>query len=636
LEPREILKKYWQYDAFRPLQEDIINSVLAGNDTLALLPTGGGKSICFQVPSLAREGICIVVSPLIALMKDQVANLQRRGIKAIAVYSGMNAREIDIAIDNCVYGHNKFLYLSPERLTTDIVRARLPKMKVNLLAIDEAHCISQWGYDFRPPYLQIAEIREILPQIPVLALTATATPDVITDICEKLVFRDHKIFVKSFERKNLTYAVLKEENKLERLLRICNRVPGTGIVYVRNRKKTREIAEFLQYNKISASYYHAGLDATTRDNRQDEWVQEKIRVIVSTNAFGMGIDKPNVRFVVHMDLPDSPEAYFQEAGRGGRDEKRAFAVLLYNKSDLLDLARAHENSFPPIDFIKNIYNALGNYLQLAMGSGRDLSYDFVLQDFCSHYNLDRIKTFNALVFLEKEGYITLSEAFSSPSRIMVLLDKEELYRFMVANPLYDILLKILLRSYAGLFTDFTRIHEEEITKRLSVGIDELTRHLNRLHQLRVLYYEPANSVPRITFNSGRLNASDLSISPENYKNRKKSAGLRVNAMHEYVTSENICRSTLLLQYFGETPPPPCGKCDVCTSSTRNEITATDLKNISSFIVQELRNKQLTIGQLINNLKAPYPEKKVIATIQWMKDTEKLILNPENETLRLSS
>jgi ATP-dependent DNA helicase RecQ len=374
--PKQILLKYWGYDSFRPMQEEIIQSVLDNNDTLALLPTGGGKSICFQVPAMAQEGICIVVSPLIALMKDQVANLVKRNIKAVAIFSGQSLSEIDIAIDNCIYGDVKFLYLSPERLTTDIIRTRIPKMKVNLIAIDEAHCISQWGYDFRPPYLQIAEIRELLPKTPMLALTATATRDVMKDICRKLEFNNEQVFIKSFERKNLVYAVLKEENKLERLLKICNKVPGTGIIYVRNRRKTKEIALYLQKNRIAADYYHAGLDAKTRDQKQLDWTREKIRVIVSTNAFGMGIDKPNVRFVVHLDLPDSPEAYFQEAGRAGRDEKKAYAVLLFNNSDVIDIGKNFENTYPPLDFIKNVYNALGNYFQIATGSGKDKSYDF--------------------------------------------------------------------------------------------------------------------------------------------------------------------------------------------------------------------------------------------------------------------
>ncbi len=630
--PKQILLKYWGYDSFRPMQEEIIQSVLEGKDTLALLPTGGGKSICFQVPALMREGICIVVSPLIALMKDQVANLVKRGIKAVAVYSGQSASEIDISIDNCIYGDVKFLYLSPERLGSDIIRSRIAKMKVNLLAIDEAHCISQWGYDFRPPYLQIAEIREFLPQTPILALTATATRDVIKDICKKLEFKNEKIFVKSFERKNLVYAVLKEENKLERLYKICTKVKGTGIVYVRNRRKSKEIAQYLQKRKISADYYHAGLDAKTRDKKQSDWTSERIRIIVSTNAFGMGIDKPNVRFVVHLDLPDSPEAYFQEAGRAGRDEKKAFGVLLYNNSDLIDIDKFFENSFPPIDFIKNIYNALGNYVQLATGSGKDKSYDFSLSDFCIHYNLERITTFNALKFLEKQGYIMLSEAFSSPSRMIILITNEELYRFMVANASHENLLKTILRSYTGLFSDFTRIDEQDIGKRINNQPDEVHRQLKKLHHLRVIHYEPQNTKPRLTFIQGRIDIKDISISTINYAERKKFAALRIDAIKDYVSSQNICRSLILLKYFGETDALRCGRCDVCLERNKLELNKLEFDNILALIKPLLKQNYLTINQLIDNMPTNIAEKKIIMVVQWLIDNEKLKVNRNNECL----
>jgi ATP-dependent DNA helicase RecQ len=632
LDPKEILQQYWGYSSFRPLQEDIIQSVLAGNDTLALLPTGGGKSICFQLPALAMEGICIVVSPLIALMKDQVANLVKRNIKAVAIYSGQNPAEIDIAIDNCVYGNVKFLYLSPERLTTEIIRTRLPKMKVNLLAIDEAHCISQWGYDFRPPYLQIAEVRELLPQTPALALTATATREVMEDICKRLEFRNHNIFIKSFERKNLIYAVLHEESKLERLLKICNRLPGTGIVYVRNRKKTQEIALFLQKHRIAANYYHAGLDATTRDRKQKDWTQEKTRIIVSTNAFGMGIDKPNVRFVVHMDLPDSPEAYFQEAGRGGRDEKKAYAVLLYNNSDLIDLDRSLENSYPPPDFIKNIYNALGNYYQLATGSGKDKSYDFSLSDFCTHYSLPRITTFNAIKFLEKEGFLFLSEALANPSKILILLKNEELYRFYVASPAYENFLKTILRSYTGLFSDFTRIDENEIAKRLKSTPDEVSKMFKKLHQLRVLHYEARNTKPRVTFLHGRLDIRDIIISPENYQERKTYATHRIKAIKSYVTAQNKCRSIILLEYFGEKNAVRCGKCDVCLERNKLDISKLEFDNILNLIKPALLDKNLTIHQLLSTLNTSIPEQKIIKTLQWLIDNQKISLDPQSNKI----
>lgn len=633
MESRQILAKYWGFDSFRPLQEEIIESVLAGHDTLALLPTGGGKSLCFQVPALAREGICIVVSPLIALMKDQVANLVKRNIKAVAIFSGQSPSEIDVAIDNCIYGDVKFLYLSPERLTTDIIRMRIPKMKVNLLAIDEAHCISQWGYDFRPPYLKIAEIRELLPKTPVMALTATATREVMTDICKRLEFKNEKVFIKSFERKNLTYAVLKEENKLERLIKICNKVPGTGIVYVRNRRKTKEIAQYLQKNRIQADFYHAGLDPVTRDKKQLNWTRETTRIIVSTNAFGMGIDKPNVRFVVHMDLPDSPEAYFQEAGRAGRDEKKAYAVLMYNKSDIIDLDKFFENSYPPLEFIKNVYNALGNYYQLATGSGKDKRYNFVLGDFCSHYNLERITTFNALKILEKEGFILLSEAMANPSKLLVMLNKEELYRFMVANPAYDSLMKTILRSYTGLFTEFTRIDENEIASRFNRGRDDVETQLKKLHQMRVLHYEPQNAKPRITFVGGREDATSIRLSPENYSERKRFAGHRVLAMKQYVTAENKCRSSMLLEYFGEENTERCGKCDVCLERNKLDVSKLEFDQVVELVKPILIQKAMNLKSLVDNLKTNIPEKRIIKVTQWLIDNNKIYLNPEDDTLR---
>ncbi len=626
---KKILAQYWGYQSFRPLQEDIIESVLTNKDTLALLPTGGGKSICFQVPAMARPGICIVVSPLIALMKDQVSNLRKRGIKAVAVYSGQSPSEIDVAIDNCVYGDVKFLYLSPERLTTDLLRSRIPKMKVSLLAIDEAHCISQWGYDFRPPYLRIAEIREWIPHTPVLALTATATSDVITDIANKLQFKNKEVFIKSFERKNLVYAVLKEENKLDRLVRICRKVPGTGIVYVRNRKKTKEIASFLQKNRIAADYYHAGLDALTRDKKQQAWTRNQVRVIVSTNAFGMGIDKPDVRFVAHMDLPDTPEAYFQEAGRAGRDEKKAYAVLLYNQSDINDADRFFENTYPPADFITKIYNALGNYLQLATGSGKDKSFDFSLADFCNHYQLERITTWSALKILEKEGYIMLSDALTNPSRILMLLNKEDLYRFMVATPFYDAFLKVILRSYTGLFTEFTRIDETEIDKRLKLKAGATHQYLLKLHKMRVLHYEPQNASPRITMVEGRLDPNNVSISPVNYKDRKKFAASRLEAIKNYVQSENRCRSIILLEYFGESNIRRCGMCDVCLERNKLDINKMEFDNIVEIIKPMLLHTPLTLEQIIDKAQTTIPEKKIIKTIQWLTDNGKIKTDSES-------
>lgn len=632
-EPKQILTRYWGYQSFRPLQEDIIQSVLEGNDTLALLPTGGGKSICYQVPAMAREGLCIVVSPLIALMKDQVNNLIRRGINAVAVYSGQSASEIDVALDNCAYGKVKFLYLSPERLTTDILRMRLQKMNINLIAVDEAHCISQWGYDFRPPYLQISEIRDIVPDVPFLALTATATENVIEDICEKLNFVNGKVFRKSFERKNLVYAVIKEEDKNERLLNICRKVPGTGIVYVRNRRKTKEIAEFLTKNKILADYYHAGLDSKTRDIRQDAWIKESKRVIVSTNAFGMGIDKPNVRFVVHMDLPDSPEAYFQEAGRAGRDEKKAYAILLYNRSDIIDLDHFFELSYPGLDFIKKVYNALGNYFQLAIGSGKDKSFSFVFSDFCNHFGLEKYTTFNALKILEKEGYIFMSEALSNPSRLKILLNKEDLYRFVVANPAYDLFLKVILRSYTGLFSEFTKIDESEISVRSKLNIEKVQTMLKKLHQMHVLHYIPQNKSPQVTFIAPRTEARDLSISPENYADRKKFAKIRIEAIKDYVQSENRCRSTILLDYFGEAYADRCGVCDICLDRNKLNLSKLEFDNVVELIKPVLQQKSLTMKELMATLDTSIAENKIIKVVQWLMENDKITLHNQTGKMK---
>jgi ATP-dependent DNA helicase RecQ len=632
-EARQILLKYWGYSSFRPLQEEIIQSVLDGNDTLALLPTGGGKSICFQVPALSREGICIVVSPLIALMKDQVSNLNKRGIKAVAIYSGQTKSEMDVAIDNCIYGNVKFLYLSPERLTTDLIRNRLSKMKVILVAVDEAHCISQWGYDFRPPYLKIAEIREFLPGTPFLALTATATADVIDDICLKLNFRDGKVFRKSFERKNLVYAVIKEESKLNRLLNICRKVPGTGIVYVRNRKKTRDIAEFLVKNKISADYYHAGLDPKLRDKKQEDWIRETRRVIVSTNAFGMGIDKPNVRFVVHMDLPDSPEAYFQEAGRAGRDEKKSYAVLLYNNSDIIDLEHFFELSYPSLGFIRKVYNALGNYFQLALGSGKDKSFDFQLADFSNQYALDRFSVFNALKILEKEGYIFLSEALVNPSRVMILLNKEDLYRFIVANPGYDSFLKIILRSYTGLFSEFTRIDEDELAVRSKLDTIKVSAILKKLHQLNVIHYIPRNRSPQLTFVMQRMDSGNLNISPENYADRKKFAEVRINAIKDYVLSGSRCRSTILLDYFGESNARRCGVCDICLERNKLNLSKLEFDNVVELIKPLIKKEPMTMQEIINSTQTSIHENKIIKVIQWLLDNNKIQTEKNTDKLR---
>ncbi|MCK9613748.1 MAG: RecQ family ATP-dependent DNA helicase [Bacteroidales bacterium] len=625
---QQILTKYWGYSVFRPLQEDIIQSVLAGNDTLALLPTGGGKSLCYQVPALAKEGLCIVVSPLIALMKDQVENLNKRNIKAIAIYSGMSRNEIDIAFDNAVYNKEiKLLYLSPERLGTDIFHAKLKHMKVNLLAVDEAHCISQWGYDFRPPYLKIADVREFLPGIPVIALTATATPEVVDDIQKQLLFSKKNLLQKSFERDNLSYFVKKEENKLQLLLKIVQKNKGSGIVYVRNRRKTNEIASFLNKNNCSSDFYHAGLDSRLRDEKQNSWKSGLKRVMVCTNAFGMGIDKPDVRFVVHLDLPESIEAYFQEAGRAGRDEKKAFAVMLYENADIQDAYKHFEFAYPPKETIKKIYNCLCNYFHLAAGSGADTTYPFIIGEFSEHYNLPVHTVFNSLKFLEKEGFIALSEAMHEPSKLHITANNTELYRFELENAKYVRLIKTILRMYSGLFNDYVKIDEDSIAQKSSTKTGQVIAMLDELEKMNVILYKPRSDKPEITFVCERLPDKNIQISDQNYKILKENALKRLEAVTDYLSGNTKCRSQFLLNYFGEKNNKRCGICDVCLK--RNELGLTELEfdNIVNMIKPLLKDNGLTIDQIKTKLKSTQ-EDKLIAILRWLTDNDKISVDKE--------
>lgn len=624
----DILKHYWGFSSFRPLQEEIIESVMQGKDTLALLPTGGGKSICFQVPAMAKTGICIVVSPLIALMKDQVENLNRKGIKAIAITSSMHKREIDIALDNCVHGAVKFLYLSPERLETEIAKVRLQKMNISLIAIDESHCISQWGYDFRPSYLKLEKLRELLPGIPVLALTATATPEVVKDIQQKLKFKKEHVLQKSFERKNLSYVVLKEEDKLPRLIKIINNVKGSGIVYVRNRKKTQDIAAYLRSNKISADFYHAGLDAQTRDIKQSNWITNKSRVMVCTNAFGMGIDKPDVRFVVHMDVPDSIEAYFQEAGRAGRDEEKAFAVLLYNKSDELELQRNLENSFPSLEEIRQTYQALVNYYQMPAGSGTGVTVNFDIVHFCDTYKLQPIVVFNSLKFIEREGYISLTDAFFQPSRIKLEMNREDLYKFQLSNTAIDAFIKMLLRSYSGLFDSFVKINEWELAKKANSKRETVVKRLNYLHQHNVITYAAQTELPQLTFEQPRVPTKDLTFAKENFSMLKKRAEERVHAVIQYAGSSHKCRSQLLLAYFGELNTYPCNQCDVCLETGKKTLHTDEFENISVQVKELLAVHPMQLKALVDAV-TDNEEDKVIHTIQWMIDNDQIKYNTSN-------
>ncbi|ADY50985.1 ATP-dependent DNA helicase, RecQ family [Pseudopedobacter saltans DSM 12145] len=590
----QILKQYWGYDHFRPLQEDIITSVMENYDTLALLPTGGGKSICFQVPALAKEGICIVVSPLIALMKDQVENLQKRGIKALAIISGMGKREIDIALDNCVYGDIKFLYISPERLMTDLVRERIRYMKVNLFAIDESHCISQWGYDFRPPYLHIHEVRSLHPKVPVIALTASATAIVQRDIVEKLHFKDAKIFKQSFARENLSYSVLILENKLQKMVQICNNLKGSGIVYVRTRKDTVELSKFLSQYGISAAFYHAGLDAESRNLTQKKWISDEVRVIVATNAFGMGIDKPNVRFVIHYEMPESPEAYYQEAGRGGRDGQKAYAVMFYQEQDGLIFRKRFDQSFPPIDEIKKVYHCLCNYLQIPFGAGNGVSYNFNIAEFSSRFQLDVIMAISAIKTLEANDYLVMSENALLPSRVQFLVGGEDLYKFQVENYKYDFFIKSLLRIYGGVFESFVAIKESEIAKRTSFSTTEVTAILRELNKLEVITYVEKTDQPLLTFMQPRYGLENLYIDAAYYKQRKEVYQAKMDAMFGYV-ERNECRSQQLLRYFDEDNATECGICDVCIDNKR----ALQLKSkIIEELLEALRIAPLDLEQLV--------------------------------------
>ena len=598
-QPLDILNKYWGYDAFRPLQEDIINSSLQGTDTLALLPTGGGKSICFQVPALCKPGICIVISPLIALMKDQVQNLKKRGIQAEAIYSGMHYKEIDRILDNCIYGEVKFLYLSPERLANDMARERIRQMKVNLLAVDEAHCISQWGYDFRPPYLQIAEIREILGEkVPVLALTATATKEVVVDIQDKLNFKDGQVFTKSFARENLAYVVLEEENKMQRLLSVLKNVKGSGVVYVRNRKRTKEIANFLRTNRISADFYHAGLSQEQRSARQEAWIKGSIQVIVCTNAFGMGIDKPDVRSVVHIDLPDSLEAYFQEAGRGGRDGKKSFAVLLYAPVDKAMLERNFALAFPPMQDLRQVYRALGSYFQLAVGGGTGQAYDFDIVDFCTKFKLDVLKTFSCLKLLEQEGWIVLTDAIYLPSTFKVKVNREQLYDFQLKNRQLDIYVKTLLRLTEGAFQHYAKINENAMARFLKIPVERMVAAIHQLHKEGVIDYQPAKDKPQIIFTHERIGADNLTIDKERFETRKRRQKERIEKAISYATSYR-CRSQQLLEYFDE-KAPICGVCDVCLKSKNQGLSKDDYERYKAKIKTLLKKEKLTEQELLES------------------------------------
>ena len=617
MKPLSILKKYWGYDSFRPLQEDIIQSVLNGKDTLALMPTGGGKSICFQVPALSQEGICIVISPLIALMKDQVYNLQKRNIPAVAIYSGMPYREIDRILDNCVYGNIKLLYLSPERLLTDLARARIEKMKVNLLAVDEAHCISQWGYDFRPPYLRIAEIKTLMPQTPILALTATATPKVVQDIQDKLEFSKKNILQKSFARSNLAYVVLQEENKEAKMLNILQNVKGSAIVYASNRRRTKEIALFLRKKNISADFYHAGLSTEQRTTKQDAWIKGQVRVMACTNAFGMGIDKPDVRSVIHIDLPDNLEAYFQEAGRGGRDGKKSYAVLLYNPQDKIRLKKSFEQAFPAIKEIRQVYRALGSYLQLAIGAGKNESYSFDIVEFCRNFKLNISKTYHCLKILEQAGWIVLSDSVYIPATLRILVSKEKLYDYQLRNKKFDLFLKTILRSSHGAFQHDVKIMESRLARFLNVPLKAIVQALQKLKQDNIIDYNPAKDKPQIIFLKERVDADVLTIDFQRYNFRKNRQQERIKKTIAYAETF-LCRHQQLLYYFGEKNAKKCGICDVCLGRHEKNLSNEEYERYKKKIETLLKKERLSSKLVVDSF-PPKRHEKVLKALEYLGD-----------------
>ena len=619
----QILLKYWGFAHFRPLQKDIIESICAGDDALGLMATGGGKSIVFQVAALQMDGVCLVVTPLIALMKDQVDNLIARHIKAVAIYSGMSISEIEIALDKCIWGNYKFLYVSPERLKTERFQEALSQMKICLITVDEAHCISRWGYDFRPSYLEIAKIRELLPEVPVLALTATATPDVIDDIMDRLLFKRKNVFSSSFERKNLTFLVREKEDKIGYMLSIAEKVRGVGIVYVRNRNKTREIAQLFQRKGYNADFYHAGLSPEERVYKQNKWKASSDMVMVCTNAFGMGIDKADVRFVVHLDLPESPEDYFQEAGRAGRDGKLAFAVLLFSNEDVERLSNSVDDKFPEIDAIKRVYEALDHYFQIPAGTGMGNSYDFIISDFCQKFKLEILPTFNAIKVLEQEGLLELSEAMEVLSTVKFAIEREDLYKFQVSNQQFDTFIKLLLRTYTGLFTDYIKIDEYKLANIAKSEAEIVRKYLEVLSRANIIHYFPARKNPIIIYTSERIETERLSINRKEYEARKQRYIHRIESMVQYARSITKCRSQILLEYFGEPNPSRCGNCDVCRKRNELSISSYTFDALLKELKLILKAKEMSIKDLVIRLNQP--EETVIKLVQFLLDGNKINL-----------
>lgn len=629
--PNEILKEYWGYDSFRTPQLDIINSVLEGKDVLAILPTGGGKSVCFQVPAMLLDGLCLVVTPLIALMKDQVFQLKDRGIKAGALYTGMSFHEMETTLDNAQFGWYKFLYISPERLKSEQFIERLKNMKISLLAIDEAHCISQWGYDFRPTYLEIAAVKDLINPCPIIALTATATPKVQLDIMEKLKFKLPLIFTKSFMRPNLSFVCRKEEAKFPKVVEILGKVPGSAIVYCRNRKKTAEISDYLQSEKINSTFYHAGLKGEIRSQRQEEWISNIKRVISSTNAFGMGIDKADVRTVIHIDLPDTIEAYYQEAGRAGRDGKRSYAVVLYRNADISALRTRLEKRFPSIDEIRRVYDACCNYLQIAFYSGKMMSYSFDLISFCRSFHLEQEKTFNCLKILEEEGKILMSDGFNMPSKVRIIAEKSKLYYFQVENIAYEPVIKFLLRNYGGILDDYVKINEKQMATKLKMDAKKMRNQLIELSKLNILRYSMQTDEPKITLLEGRLMVENLRINIQKMNTRKAELSIQMEAFIEFITEQTKCRQVLISNYFGEKNPIDCGICDNCLAR-KAEDNMPDFETIQKEIKDKLMNKAQNVEVYIKNIAGASKKEAYLKVLRFMLDEGILSINAKNEVV----
>ncbi len=624
---RQILTKYWGFTSFRPLQEEIIGSIAEGRDTLGLMPTGGGKSITFQVYALSKEGICLVITPLIALMKDQVNRLNSLEIRSMAIHSGMSREEIDIALENAIYGDYKFLYVSPERVSTRIFQARVPRLNLNLVAVDEAHCISQWGYDFRPSYLKISSIRELIPKtVPFLALTASATSHVAEDIMEKLNFRESNLLKTSFERKNISYLVRRAEDKGTYLINTLQKAGGSGIVYVRSRKRCKEIAELLVSKGINADFYHAGLPVELRDKKQISWTTGETRVIVATNAFGMGIDKAEVRFVIHWEMPDSIEEYFQESGRAGRDGKPAYAVLLYSPSDKTRLEDSMRRKFPPVEKIKDIYEALCNFLQVPMGAGKDNVFDFNMPEFVSKFRLPVIETFNSLSFLQREGYIEFTEEIDNPSRVHFIVGRDDLYKFQVANESFDGFIKLLLRSYTGMFSEFVPVNEDALAKKSALTRENVYRFLVKLSTLGIIKYIPGKKTSVVIFTEERLERKALLISPDTYLKVRERYADRLNKMIDYADYNTRCRSVILLEYFGE-EADRCGICDVCRERNELDLSKYEFDLILDEIKDILAEQKYDTRELVS--KVNHPEDKVIKVLRWLLDHNKIIMDEKH-------